>query len=207
MARNDFLAINSAELKKAQIKISNLKAGITAGENVVVSASGHYFQKMQSAASSILRDTRWYIRESPETETKTGRDRKANGGKYAGRYLTGKMHDSFVATKGNGITTLNKKKVRFHVEFGWLRGMPSYTLFQEYGTRNGVVAMNALMRVQQEIDWQMMEEMTNDTAALAKDIRGAFLGSIRGTTRRKAAPIKGDVWREVLSGRIDKESD
>lgn len=207
MARDQFLSIGGKELKAAQVKLQNLRAGITAGKEVTVSASGNYFQKMQSRASSILRDTRWYIRESKEVETKTGRERKASGGKYAGRYLTGKMHDSFVATRGNGITTLNNKRVRFHVEFGWLRGMPQYTLFQEFGTQDGIRAMNALGRAQQEIEWQMIEEMSNDTRALARDIRGDLLGTIRGTIRRKPVSLKNDVWRSVLSATIDGGAD
>lgn len=206
MARDQFLQIGSSQLKQAQVKLQNLRVGITAGKEVTVSASGNYFQKMQSRSASILRDTRWYIRESKEVETKTGRERKANGGKYAGRYLTGKMHDAFVATKGNGITMLNNKKVRFHVDFGWLRGMPQYTLFQELGTQDGIRAMNALGRAQQEIEWQMMEEMTNDMKQLARDIRGDFLGSIRGTRRRNATAL-GSTWRQVLSSTIDEETD
>lgn len=205
-SRGEFLALDSKKLKEAQVRLANLRAGIVAGPDVVVSASGRYFQKMQSAASAILRDTRWYIREGKETRTETGNERVASGqGRYRGRYESGAMHNAFVATKGNGITTFNKKRVRFAVEFGWLRGMPEYTLFQEFGTARGIKAMNALMRVRQEIEQQMIEEMTRDKAALARDIKGYWLGSIQGTRRINPQALKNDVWRQVLGGRIDQE--
>lgn len=198
-SRGQFISIDSKQLKNAEVSLRNLKTSIEAGPDVAVSASGRYFQKMQRQAAYSLQEVRNYIRYVATTPT--GLER----GKNPGRYESGALHNAFVGTKGSGVTRIGTRKVRFYFEMGWLRGMPNYTLFQEYGTRNGIKAMNALMRARQEITWNILEESTNSLDALAKDIAGNWLGSIKGTKARGAIALKNDIWRSVLSTRLDGE--
>ena len=46
----------------------------------------------------------------------------------------------------NSIKWSGKKVAPHKYEFtvGWLDGTPGYSVFQEYGTKNGVAAMNSL---------------------------------------------------------------
>ena len=196
--RGQFISINEKRLKDAQVSIQNLKATIEASDKVAVSASGRFFQKMQSRSADVLRETKDYIRHVAVTET--GRKR----GKNKGRYESGDMHDNFIGTRGSGTKiTRSGKSVRFFFELGWLEGMPNYTLFQEFGTRNGIVGMNALARAREEIQWGIEEELTKNKDALAKDIQGALLAHVAGWRNRGSVKLKNEVWREVLNANMN----
>lgn len=59
-----------------------------------------------------------------------------------GRYDTGTMHKMVWAN----LVKNNDKSYSANV--GWLAGKPGYAIFQEYGTRTGLVGMDALRQAQ-----------------------------------------------------------
>lgn len=67
-----------------------------------------------------------------------------------GRNDTGTMRKGVWARVGKS------DKGRYRAEVGWLTGRPGYAIFQEHGTRTGIIAMNALQAandyVAQEMD-------------------------------------------------------
>jgi len=75
--------------------------------------------------------------------TPTGKSRAARGAGEAGRIDTGNMIKSFTArnreTAGESFSSF----------VGWIYGKPGYSIFQELGTRNGIVGMNAIGQVQE----------------------------------------------------------
>ncbi len=85
--------------------------------------------------------------------TDTGKQRKANGGKYAGRDTTGAQADGGKMVKSYGVNqaTGSYKNGKYVFRLGWGESAPDYTPFQEYGTRSGIKAMNTLMRSQEQI--------------------------------------------------------
>lgn len=86
-----------------------------------------YFQLLQrttAAAADVMRE---YI-ATHDFGDKNG----------PGRVDSGKMRDS-VKWEGR-----KDAKGVYRFRFGWINGTPGYSIFQEYGTKNGVVGMDAL---------------------------------------------------------------
>lgn len=99
----------------------------------------YYFQILQQIVSTYVESARLAIETSKglDTATPTGEARKARGGRGPGRADTGKMVANL---KWKGRKEGNK----YVFEIGWLDRVPGYSVFQEYGTSNGVRAMNSL---------------------------------------------------------------
>jgi hypothetical protein len=105
-----------------------------------------YYREVQRIA---FQARRLMLKVIEESVTETGRKRQLKGGK-PGRIKSGDMH-KFVWARvfrgGNGALV---------AQVGWLGGRPGYAIFQEYGTRTGIVAMNALQvagdYIEQEMD-------------------------------------------------------
>jgi len=98
----------------------------------------YFFQALQSISASAADVMRSYIESNPAVFTPTGEARKASGGNGPGRVKTGAMRD---AVKWRGG---KDGKNKYSFQFGWIDGAPGYSVFQEYGTKNGVTAMNAI---------------------------------------------------------------
>ncbi len=77
-----------------------------------------------------------------------------------GRIKTGEMYDK-VQSRAR-----ERAGNAFSLFVGWNRGEPGYTIFQELGTKNGVIAMNSISQAQ--------EYMLSQLRALAK---GRYKGS------------------------------
>lgn len=89
------------------------------------------------------------IREIIETSaTKTGAERAARGGNGPGRIKTAKMYNSVRAR-------VRKRKNGFSAFVGWIDGTPGYASFQELGTANGVMGMNAIGQAREEMLMQI----------------------------------------------------
>lgn len=105
----------------------------------------YYFQQVQRIAFEARR---LMIKIINEAETETGRRRALKGGK-PGRIETGRMVEKVWAraykTGSGGIAAT----------VGWLDGRPGYAVFQEHGTRGGIVAMNALRAAGDYIEQEM----------------------------------------------------
>lgn len=103
-----------------------------------------YRNMMVKRMAQATRDVKTNMREL--YVTRTGLDRKAGGGRYAGRDTTGskdgggQMVRSFRLDPKTG--TAQNGFYRFRA--GWDKTAPNYTLFQEYGTKSGIEGMNAL---------------------------------------------------------------
>lgn len=80
-----------------------------------------------------------FIREIIEREvTPTGEERARKGGNGPGRVKSGKMINAVrarVRPRANGGISATA---------GWLTGEPGYAIFQELGTKNGVIGMDAI---------------------------------------------------------------
>lgn len=89
----------------------------------------YFFQAMQSVTASAADIMRNYIEYQAGKTTKTGRK---------GRVVSGAMRD--------GVKWTGEKLAggKYRFRFGWINGTPGYAIFQEQGTKNGIVAMNAL---------------------------------------------------------------
>lgn len=117
----------------------------SAMKHAVASIYGHpdqvmekyYFQKLQQIVAAGADIQREYLNSRPNY-TKTGQKRKAAGGNGPGRIDTGTMKD--------GIKWSSQKtaKGRYDFKFGWINGTPGYSIFQEYGTANGIQGMGSL---------------------------------------------------------------
>lgn len=111
-----------------QAKIKYVKSEI---EGFAEKAIGPYFfQFMQSMMPEAVDVMQSYIRYQAGKTTKTGKP---------GRVETGEMWEQVTWRQ---IPTGKKGFYRF--ELGWLNGTPGYAIFQEQGTRNGVVAMDSI---------------------------------------------------------------
>lgn len=84
--------------------------------------------------------------------TPTGVKRQGQGGNGPGRVNTGQMFDSV-------RYRVRQNKYNYSATIGWLDGKPGYAIFQELGTKNGVVGMNAVA--------QANEYMLSEIRALA----------------------------------------
>jgi len=76
--------------------------------------------------------------------TPTGQRRGSQG-----RNKTGDMR------KGVWARVSKVSDGKYRAEVGWLTGRPGYAIFQEHGTRNGIVAMNALQAASDYVSEQM----------------------------------------------------
>lgn len=105
----------------------------------------YYFQEIQSAAAATVSITKSYIEHDAHNATRTGKDRKAAGGRGPGRVDSGKLVDSFsyhVVKNGN----------KYEYRIGWnvdpqTPKAPAYVIYQELGFRKGeaiVKGMNAI---------------------------------------------------------------
>lgn len=194
------IKIDSKKLKANTAKLNNLKVAITAADDIVVENSSKYFYNMQRKFSNAYRTTKDYIKNVADTPT--GRERKALGLGPAGRYETGAMYDAFIMTPGGGTTRKGKGKVRFFAEMGWLKGMPEYTLFQEYGTKNGIKAMNALDAGRYDLRTQIEDDHARDIKEMERQIAEGFFFALRkGLVSRTSQP-NATWWNK---SKVDEE--
>ena len=105
------------------------------------------------------------------------------------------MYDAFIGTPGGGTTAGGT--VNFKFEMGWLRGMPGYTLFQEYGTRNGIVAMGAIAFGRDMLNEAVLANLAKGEAEYAAEVaagwRTAFTG---GKVSTRAYRPNVTWWRK-----------
>lgn len=105
----------------------------------------HYYREVQRIAFQARRIMLQVIDESV---TEKGLKRQQRGGK-PGREDTGNMRKlvwARVFKAQNGALV---------AQVGWLTGRPGYAIFQEYGTRGGIVAMGALQKAGDYIEQEM----------------------------------------------------
>lgn len=96
----------------------------------------YYFQALQSLTAEAARVMKDYIASSA-VSTDTG---QAQG--REGRVKTGTMKDGIKSNASGGRGGI-KQNNKYLFLFGWLDGTPGYAIFQEWGTRNGITAMNS----------------------------------------------------------------
>lgn len=106
----------------------------------------YYFQQVQRI---VFEARRLMLEIITRAETETGKLRAARGGNGPGRIKTKKMIDAVWARaykngSGGVVGTV-----------GWLNGRPGYAIFQEHGTRTGIVAMDALRQAGDYIEREM----------------------------------------------------
>jgi hypothetical protein len=97
----------------------------------------YYFQELQSLTAAAADVQRNYINTKPNS-TPTGVARVAAGGNGPGRVDTGEMRD---AIKWSARKVSPK---RYEFKFGWINGVPGYSIFQEYGTSHGIKGMHSI---------------------------------------------------------------
>lgn len=147
---------NVAQVNKQLNRMAYVLKTGEIGERVFLKA---YRNRMVAQFSLRAAEAREEIRT--KYRTRTGEERKAAGGKYAGRDTTGaeanggKMAKSFRLDPKTG-SYVESGMYRFR--YGFLDA-PSYVIFQEYGTRNGIEGMNILMK-QRAIIEDIMDEVT-----------------------------------------------
>ncbi len=105
----------------------------------------YYYQKVQKIAFEARRII---LNTIDESVTAKGIARARNGGK-SGREVSGKMK------KGVWARAYKASANRYRAEVGWLDGRPGYAIFQEHGTRNGIVAMDSLRKAGDYIEAEM----------------------------------------------------
>jgi len=97
----------------------------------------YYFQFLQYVAAAGADIGRQYIGSAAvNTPTGLGEGRQ-------GRVKSGDMQKNFK-------WSARKDGKRYVVDIGWINGTPGYSIFQEHGTKNGIVGMNAVGYV---TDW------------------------------------------------------
>lgn len=108
----------------------------------------------------IGRDGAEFMKEiigSTENNTPTGEARGQDG-----RVKSGLMRDS--------VASRARERVKGYSLFvGWITGKPGYSIFQEQGTKNGIVAMNAVGQTQEYMLYRL------------KALKGKHVGSNGGT--------------------------
>lgn len=123
--------------------IYNMAARISrAPEEIFVK---YYYQQIQKI---VFQARRIMLRIIDESVTEKGLQRSRKGGN-PGRVDTGTMRDKVWARAYKASNN------RYRAEVGWLDGRPGYAIFQEQGTRNGIVAMNALREAGDYIEAEM----------------------------------------------------
>ena len=101
----------------------------------------YYFQFLQYLAATGAEIGRNYI-GSTAVSTPTGQ-----GEGREGRVKTGEMQKNFK-------WSARKEGKKYIVDVGWINAVPGYSIFQEQGTKNGIVGMNAIGYV---TDWMRSE--------------------------------------------------
>lgn len=96
----------------------------------------YYFQALQQLTSEAARVMKEYI-ASNAVSTETG---QAQG--REGRVKSGAMVDG-IKTNASGGRGGIKQNNKYLFLFGRLDGTPGYAIFQEWGTQNGIKAMNS----------------------------------------------------------------
>lgn len=171
------LAGDSAQFKRNVEKLKNIKAGIKAGPDIVTSEGFNYFSRMQAWSAQAYRDTKDYIKN--QAVTPTGLQR----GNPKGRYETGEMYRAFKGTPGGGRTSSQPRgrgvKLKFFFEMGWLDRMPGYTLFQEYGTKNGIKAMDALGYAEYALQANVIDSHYRNKDEFLKAVANGFEGALK----------------------------
>lgn len=124
------------KVKTEPSKLKHVQAQLTNFENGPVIK--YLFQHLQYISASGADVGRNFIKYHPSVVTKTGEERASRGAGIAGRVDSGEMVNKFRWSGGK----IGPGKYKFKV--GWLDGTPGYAIFQEQGTKRGVVAMNAL---------------------------------------------------------------
>lgn len=97
----------------------------------------NYFQLLQNLTATAADVMRNYISDA-KTSTPTG---IAQGRK--GRVVTGEMMRGVTSNAGGNRGAIKQPNGKYLFKFGWLDGKPGYAVFQEWGTSNGIKAMNA----------------------------------------------------------------
>lgn len=181
--------IDTKKLKKNAEKLKTLRTGLSVGQGVAEASAGTFFNYMQKVASQAYSTTKDYIKNGAVTPTGVRR------GSPRGRYETGAMYDAFIGTPGGGNTAKGTMKFRF--EMGWLRGMPNYTLFQEYGTRNGIVAMDAIGYGRDMLAEALLANLAKSKEQYAREVaagwRSAFAG---GKVSTRAYRPRTNWWKK-----------
>lgn len=113
-------------VSQAQRELKKMQATVTALPSELM--KGYYAE---------LRRIAWEARAVGQEVIRTAPDKDGQG-----RIETGKMLKSFWAQIGK----VSDKK--YEARVGWLTGDPGYSIFQEYGTKNGVKGMYALKAAQ-----------------------------------------------------------
>jgi hypothetical protein len=96
----------------------------------------YYFQFLQYVAATGADVGRQYI-GSAAVSTRTGQ-----GEGRQGRVDSGTMQKNFK-------WSARKDGKKYIVDIGWINGTPGYSIFQEQGTKGGIVGMNAIGYVQE----------------------------------------------------------
>jgi hypothetical protein len=105
----------------------------------------YYYQQV---VRIVFQARKLMLKTIDESTTPTGAARARRGGE-PGRIDTGKMRKRVWARA-------NKTGAgRYRADVGWLDGIPGYAIFQEHGTRGGIVAMNALQIAGDYIEEEM----------------------------------------------------
>lgn len=99
-----------------------------------------YFPALERIAQEGVDFIRFIILSAT---TMTGAQRANAGGNGPGRVDSGKMYEK--------VNYRARKRANngFSLFVGWTNGTPGYAIFQENGTKNGVVGMEALRQAQQ----------------------------------------------------------
>lgn len=132
-----------ARLKGDGKALTKMAARITrAPEEIFVKYYYQQITRIVFAARQII------IKRIETATTPTGRERAKRGGE-PGRIESGTMKKRVwarVNKQGSG---------RYRADVGWLEGLPGYAIFQEHGTRGGIVAMDALREAGDYIEAEM----------------------------------------------------
>lgn len=115
-------------LDRKRFELQRMRATVV---NVPDEAMKGYYARLRDIAWAAVREAREHI----ENDTQTKKYRETG---EKGRRDTGKMIASFWANVGS-----NQGK-RYRINVGYLAGDPSYAMFQEYGTSQGLVGVEAL---------------------------------------------------------------
>lgn len=101
-----------------------------------------YYAEVRDIAWKIVYETRQYILD--DTRTKKYQETGEKG-----RIDTGKM----VASFWTHVDAYSEKG--YKVNLGYLAGKPGYAIFQEYGTRQGLVGVEALRFARDRLDEEL----------------------------------------------------
>lgn len=133
-------------LRQVEKQLSKMQTALVTGEVGERVFLMKYRNAMVSQFSYMANQSREEMREI--LTTKTGEERKAGGGRYAGRDTTGAKSDGGKMVKSYKMdpkTGSYQSGGKYTFRVGFLNA-PTYTIFQEYGTKSGIQGMNILMK-------------------------------------------------------------